>query len=146
MIQEIISANLLHSFHGIPLYFSADHINKLQASRIYFQIFLSFHKDLKRWRLYFMLPSAIYIYICKTQIYVQSLINVQSSNPDICPFSNSQICIQFSNLWPFLTFSNRRPMTSLTYALTLTNKSAIDLRIWKGRRFENTLISDHDLR
>jgi hypothetical protein len=47
MIQEIISANLLHSFHGIPLYFSADHINKLQASRIYFQIFLSFHKDVK---------------------------------------------------------------------------------------------------
>jgi hypothetical protein len=35
-------------------------------------------------------------------------------------------------------FSNRRPMTSLTYALTLTNKSTIDLRIWKGHRFENT--------
>ena len=37
-------------------------------------------------------------------------------------------------------------MTSLTYALTLTNKSAIDLRIWKGHQFENTLKSDHDLK
>jgi hypothetical protein len=64
----------------------------------------------------------------------------------ICPFSNSQIGAQFSNLWLFLTFSNRRPMMSLTNAitLTLTNKSATDLRIWKGRRFENTLKSDHD--
>ena len=56
----------------------------------------------------------------------------------LCPFSNSQIGVQLSNLWPFLTFANWRPMTSLTYALTLTltNKSAIDLRIWKGRQFE----------
>ena len=30
--------------------------------------------------------------------------------------SNPQIDVQFSNLWPFLTFSNRRPMTSLTYS------------------------------
>jgi hypothetical protein len=35
--------------------------------------------------------------------------------------------------------------TSLTYALILTNKSAIDLRIWKERPFENTLKSDRDL-
>jgi hypothetical protein len=51
---------------------------------------------------------------------------------------------KFSNLWPFLTFSNRCPMTSLTYALTWTliNKSSVDLRIWKERWFENTLISD----
>jgi hypothetical protein len=62
---------------------------------------------------------------------------------DLCPFSNSQIGVQFSNLWPFLIFSNRRPKMSLTYAETLTptltNKLAIDLRIWKRRRFENTL-------
>jgi hypothetical protein len=34
-------------------------------------------------------------------------------------------------------------MTSLTYAPTLicTNKSAIDLKIWKGHWFENTLKS-----
>ena len=32
------------------------------------------------------------------------------------------------------------------YALILTNKSAIDLRNWKERRFENTLISNRDLR
>jgi hypothetical protein len=55
----------------------------------------------------------------------------------------SQIAVQFSNLWPFLTFSIRRPMISLTHALTLTlilpNKSAIDLSIWKGCRFENIL-------
>jgi hypothetical protein len=75
--------------------------------------------------------------ICKTQIDVQSL------NP--CPFSNSQIDVQFSNLWPFLTFSNRRPMTS-ALTLTLTNNSAIYLRIWKGRRFEYTLKFDRYLR
>ena len=27
----------------------------------------------------------------------------------------SQIDVQFSNIWPFFTFSNRRPITSLTY-------------------------------
>ena len=56
------------------------------------------------------------------QIYVlfsYSQIGIQFSN--LGPLSNSQIGIQFSNLWPFLTFSTRRPMTSLTYALTLTN-------------------------
>ena len=39
-------------------------------------------------------------------------------------------------------------LKSLTYAqiVTLTIKSAIDLRIWKGRCFENTLRSDCDLR
>ena len=37
-------------------------------------------------------------YICKTQIDGQS-----------------QIGIQFSNIWPFFTFSNQRPTTSLTY-------------------------------
>ena len=51
---------------------------------------------------------------------------------NVCPFSNSQICIQFSNLWAFLTFSNQNPMTPLTKVLTLTNKLTIDLRNWKG--------------
>ena len=63
---------------------------------------------------------------------------------DLCPFSNSQIGVQFLNLWPFLTFSNRRPIfKSMTVShflkstfnastLTLINKSAIDLRIWKN--------------
>jgi len=72
---------------------------------------------------------------------------------DQCPFfkfsnqclsSNSQTDDQFSNLCPFLTFSNRHPMASLTYALTLTNKSVLDLIIWKGCWFENTLKSDSD--
>ena len=44
-------------------------------------------------------------------------------------FSNSQIRVQLSNLWSFPTFSNQRPITLLVYALT--NKSVIDLRIWK---------------
>ena len=39
--------------------------------------------------------------------------------------------------------------TSLTYALTLiltlTNKSAIGLRIWKWHRFDNTFKSDRDM-
>jgi hypothetical protein len=92
-------------------------------------------------------------YICKTQFDVQPLINVQSSNP--CPistshtsvpqiyvlFSKSKIGVLFSNLWLFHTSSSRCPMISLTYALTLTNKSAIDLRICKGHRFENTSTS-----
>ena len=96
------------------------------------------------------------------QINVHLLIDVESSNS--CPmstsqtsllqiydlFSNSQIGVQFSIIWPFLTFSNRRSMASLTcpltITLTLTNKSAIDLRIWKGRQFENTFTVDCDLR
>ena len=57
--------------------------------------------------------------------------------------SNSQIGVKFSNLWPFLTFSNRHPMM---YGLTLTKISAIDLRIWKGPGFEDTLKPDRDLR
>jgi len=76
-----------------------------------------------------------FINICKTQIDVQPLIDIQSSNPclistsqttvpqtyalssnsqigvqfsNLCPFSNSHKGVWFSNLWPFLTFSNRR--------------------------------------
>ena len=51
-------------------------------------------------------------------------------------YHRSMSFFKFSNLWPFLTFSNRCPMMLLTYALTLTNKSALDLRIWKGRWFD----------
>jgi hypothetical protein len=60
-------------------------------------------------------------------------------------FLNSQIRVQSIAV---SHFSNRHSMTSLTYylTLTLTNKSATDLRIWKGHRFENTLKSDRDLR
>ena len=70
-------------------------------------------------------------YTCKTQI------NVKSSNP--CPISTSQTSVPQI----YVLFS----MMSLTYALTLTltNKSAIDQRIWKGHQFENTLKSDHDV-
>jgi hypothetical protein len=55
--------------------------------------------------------------------------------------ASTQIGIQFWNLWSFFTFSNWHPTVSLTYALTLTNKSAIDLKIWNmglriGRRLE----------
>ena len=91
------------------------------------KISLIFNMDLCKNLLYFL-------YICYTQIDVQPLIDVQSSNPFPIStsqtsvtqiyvlFSNYQIGVQFSNLWPFLTFSNRRPMTSLMYALTVTNK------------------------
>ena len=67
------------------------------------------------------------------------------------PNLKSMSFFNFSNRRPILKsmaishFSNRRPMTSLMYALTLTNKSTIDLRIWKGHRFENTLKSDRYL-
>ena len=90
-------------------------------------------------------------YIFKTQINVQPLIDVQSSNP--CPISKSQtsvpqIYVLFSNSQIYGCFSPRCPMAPLTRALTLTlsNKSPIDLRIWKEHRFENTLKSAHDLR
>ena len=94
--------------------------------------------------------------MCKTQIDVHPLIDVQSSNsspistsqtsvPQIYVlFSNSQIGVPILKSTSFFKFSNRHSIlksTSLTYALTLilTNKSAIDLKIWKGRQFENTL-------
>ena len=60
-----------------------------------------------------------------------------------------QICIQCSNLWRFLTFSNRRPMTPLTYAHPLTNKSSI---VWEFEKDPDlriplnlTVISDNDV-
>jgi len=65
--------------------------------------------------------------------------SVQFSN--LCPFSNSQIAVQFLNLWPFLK-STSNDVTDICP----NPKSAIDLRIWKGRPFENTLKSDLDLR
>ncbi len=88
------------------------------------------------------LKAVQYKCICKTQIDVQFLIDVKSSNP--CPistsqtsqvyvlFSNSQVSVQFSNLWPFRTFSNQRPMAMMTsLKCALTNKLAINLRILK---------------
>jgi hypothetical protein len=161
---------------------------------------------------------SIYVRLRSTsnpQIYVQF-----RRTSDSYPFSNSQIGVQFSNLWPFLTISNRRPMTNkrvrvMVFNATFntisaiswwsdllveetgvpgeihrpvvshwqtishnvvsdveqtwptsiiwqdkstynsspwkghrldSNKSAIDLRIWKRRRFEITFKSDRDLR
>ena len=51
------------------------------------------------------------------------------------------------DICPFFEFSNRHPIlksmvVSHFLKLTLTNESAIDLRIWTGNRFENTLRSD----
>jgi hypothetical protein len=49
----------------------------------------------------------------------------------------------------FFKFSNRHPILKsmvISHLLTITNKSAIDLSIWKGCQFENTLKSDGDLR
>ena len=58
-----------------------------------------------------LVPGHSYLLcIYKTQINVQPLIEVQSSMShldicpsDLCPFSSSQIGVQFSNLGPFLT-------------------------------------------
>ena len=81
--------------------------------------------------------------ICTSDLCWVFLILKSVSNSEIYVlFSNSQIGVQFWNLWRFLTFSNQRPMTSLTYSLNLTNQLAIDLRIWKGHRFGNALKSD----
>jgi len=69
---------------------------------------------------YYLYQGGVLLYICKTQIDVQPLIDVQSSNHvrflrhrhlyfrSTFFFSfclNSQIGVQFSNLWLFLTFS-----------------------------------------
>jgi len=89
-------------------------------------------------------------YICKTQIDVQPLIDVQTTNP--CPIRNRHLSFfKFLNRRLFMAVShllNLRPMMSLTYALAiaLINKSIIDLRIWKWRLFENTLKFAPDLR
>jgi len=104
---------------------------------------------LKEWMKIILLWKPLKIYICKTQNDIQPLIHVLSSNT--CPISTSQtsipqIYVLFSNCRPILTFSNQCPMMSLTYVLTLTKKLAIDLRIWKGCRFENPVKSDRDLR
>ena len=55
------------------------------------------------------------MYICKTQIDIQSLSDDQSSNP--CPFHTSQTSVRTSDLCPFFKFSNWRPLTSLAYTL-----------------------------
>ena len=62
--------------------------------------------------------------------------------------SNPQIHVRFlRHRHLYLRSMSFFSMMSLTYALTLTltNKSAIDQRIWKGHQFENTLKSDHDV-
>jgi hypothetical protein len=60
-----------------------------------------------------------------------------------------------SNWCPILKFMNDFYVTDictsdlcpfLQVPKSASNKSAIELRIWKGRRFENTLNSDRDLR
>jgi len=83
----------------------------------------------------------IYICVCKIQIAVQPLIDIQSLNPGQIATSQTSVPLiyvlffKFSNRRPILKpmvishFSNRHPMTSLMYALT--NKSDIDLRILK---------------
>ena len=69
------------------------------------------------------------------------------------PILKSTSFFKFSNWHPILKSmaashfvkSTSKDVTDL-YALTLTNKLAIDMRIWKGLRYENTLKSDRDLR
>ena len=87
-------------------------------------------------------------FIRHRHLYLRSMsffkiLKLVSQFSNLCPFSNSQIGIQFSNLWPFLFFSNGCPKASLMYALTLTitNNSAIDLRI----PLNQTVIWDNDV-
>ena len=73
---------------------------------------------------------------------------------DIYPFFKFVYWRSILKFMSFFKFSNRCQilkcmavshffkLMSLMYALTLVNKSAIDLRIWKGHRFENT-VSKH---
>ena len=97
--------------------------------------------------------------MCKIQIAVQPLIDIQSLNPSQIATSQTSVPLiyvlffKFSNRRPILKpmvishFSNRNPMTSLTYALT--NKSDIDLRILKDSDLRiplnRTVIWDNDI-
>ena len=99
------------------------------------------------------------IFECKTQIDVQPLIDIQSSNSCLISTSQTsvpQIYVLFSILnsnrrpilksMPFFKFSNRRPILksmAVSHFLKSTSSGATEL---EGRRFENTLKSDHDLR
>ena len=76
----------------------------------------------------------IYVLFFFFFFFLIQILQSASNSQIFALFTNAQIGVHFSKC-PFLTFSNRCPMTSLTYALTLTNKSAIDLWIWKGCRF-----------
>ena len=72
-------------------------------------------------------------------IAVTTLVSFTACNFQILKSaSNSQIYGRFS--------LSQIDIQSLTYALSLTNKSAIDLRIWKRHWFDNTVKSDRDLR
>ena len=91
---------------------------------------------------WFNFQTYIYIYICRTQIEVKPLIDVQSSI--LSQIFTSQTSVpQIYVLFHILKLANSQ---IYVLTLTLTNKSAIDLKIWKGCRFENTLKSDRDLR
>ena len=66
-------------------------------------------------------------------------------------FYFTDICT--SDLCPFFKFSNLNPNKVTAHTdlhsekdVDYSNKSAIDLRIWKGHQLENTFKSDHDLR
>jgi hypothetical protein len=119
--------------------------------------------------IYLLAHVVLYMYICKTQIDVQPLINVQSTNYGRSLnhrylFLRSMSFFKLSNRRPILksmsffkfwnrcsilksmTVSQFLKLTSNDLTLTLTNKSAIYLRIWNGCSFENTLKSDRDLR
>jgi len=81
-------------------------------------------------------------YKCKTQIDVQPLIDVQSSNPCLIStsqtsvpqiyvlFSNSQIGVQFSNLCPFSNLQISIPILksmAISHFLKLTSNDVTDL-------------------
>jgi hypothetical protein len=62
-----------------------------------------------------MAQTWTYFFVCKTQIDIQSLIDVQSSN-----------WRPILKYMAFFTFSNRRPITSLTY----TSNDVTPVRTW----------------
>jgi hypothetical protein len=74
------------------------------------------------------------IYVWK-QIDVQTLINVQSSNP--CPISMSHTSVLFQIIKLASNSQSYGRFSLSALILTLTNKSAIVLRIWKGRWFDS---------
>jgi hypothetical protein len=111
----------------------------------------------------------LYIYIHTYARFILTTCLYSSSNPQIHArsllqshlylrslsyfFLHTQIGVSFlkyiviSHFFSFLTSNDVTavcPFINLT--LILTNTSAMHLRIWKGRQFENTIKSDSNLR
>ena len=100
---------------------------------------------------------------CRIRFYFQTCLDKRFSDELFCRWNTGSgtmnLCLEHSfniicnadyvQTWPtsIMWQSKSTYRSSLWKGLRFdSNKLAIDLRIWEGCRFENTLKSDHDLR